>query len=429
MSKLVLGVVTVLVAVYMQQAGRAKVPRIEHAIPWATSGVWLKAETHVHTKFSDGTFTVDEVAGHAAANGCDVIAITDHTDRRLGAATPEYHAAITAARAKFPKLVILTGVEWNVPPARGEDHAVVLFPPSSDSAQITGEFKKLFDDYDREPLPPETLSSAFTWLRARGASAAERPIVFLNHPSRKARDVDAVTSRMAELWAAGKGVFAGTEGAPGHQKAKPLGAYGGVLRPADRWDPSIASPAGAWDVRLAAGDRVWGALATADFHNEGMGDFWPCEFSSTWVHAPERSVTGVLRALSAGSFAGVHGGIAGRVQLEVEVPGLSRPVLAGETLVAPAGGQATFRVRADVPATDWQGRPNRLDEVELIGIDGNGARVLARLPWDPAQPLVSHSSELPAGRFAVRARGRRVVEDGDDLLFYSNPVFVNIPGQ
>ena len=63
------------------------------AIPWAQTGVWLKAETHVHTSFSDGR-SLDELVDQAVANGCDVLAITDHTDRNLKAATPEYHAAI-----------------------------------------------------------------------------------------------------------------------------------------------------------------------------------------------------------------------------------------------------------------------------------------------------------------------------------------------
>src|SRR5262245_10213707 len=75
-------------------------PRLTKRIPWAGTGVWLKAETHVHTKFSDGAFTVDEVAEHAIANGCDALAITDHSDGNLRSATPEYHEAIRAARAK-----------------------------------------------------------------------------------------------------------------------------------------------------------------------------------------------------------------------------------------------------------------------------------------------------------------------------------------
>ena len=46
-------------------------------------------------------------------------------------------------------------------------------------------------------------------------------------------------------------MFAGVEGAPGHQNQASLGAYGGPLLPEDRWDPAIAPP-GAISTMLAA---------------------------------------------------------------------------------------------------------------------------------------------------------------------------------
>ena len=92
---------TVALAGAAYQSARAR-PRIERELPWASSGVWLKADTHVHSKFSDGGSTVDELVDRAVANGCDVLAITDHTDGDLKAATPEYHAAIASARARVP---------------------------------------------------------------------------------------------------------------------------------------------------------------------------------------------------------------------------------------------------------------------------------------------------------------------------------------
>ncbi len=87
----VAGVVVLGAIAYQARAPRV---RFDRATPWATSGVWLRADTHTHTSFSDGQPTVDQMADRAVANGCDVLAITDHTDGNLRAATPEYHAAI-----------------------------------------------------------------------------------------------------------------------------------------------------------------------------------------------------------------------------------------------------------------------------------------------------------------------------------------------
>ena len=97
-------------------------------IPWAGHGKWLKIDTHIHTRFSDGAHTVDEIAEKALEFGCDAIAITDHADSNLEAATPEYAAAIRAARKKFPQLVILAGLEWNLPPYGGREHVTLLDP-------------------------------------------------------------------------------------------------------------------------------------------------------------------------------------------------------------------------------------------------------------------------------------------------------------
>jgi NAD(P)-dependent dehydrogenase (short-subunit alcohol dehydrogenase family) len=48
------------------------------AVEWAGRGVWLKADFHTQTRFTDGAHTVDEVVAGAVKNGCDVLAISDH---------------------------------------------------------------------------------------------------------------------------------------------------------------------------------------------------------------------------------------------------------------------------------------------------------------------------------------------------------------
>ncbi len=396
-------------------------PRFERQLSWAGSGVWLKAETHVHSKFSDGGHTIEQLAERAAANGCDVLAITDHTDGNLKAATPEYHAAIAAARTRVPQLVILTGIEWNVPPGKGQDHAVVLLPVGLEDAAVIGEFKQKFDDENKEGENPELAEAAFAWLRS-GTTGSVLPVMFLNHPGRRAPDIDAVGKQLAWLSEIGQGVFVGAEGAPGHQKARPLGAYGGALKPDDRWDPAIAPPGAAWDRQLQGGKPMWGALATSDFHGESNGDYWPCEFSATWLYARERSAGAALEALRAGSFFGVHGDIAREVQLTLTAEGLPRPAMAGESVRLPSGAELTLEVRATVPPADWAGQPNQIDRVELIAVTRDSAEVVHSGPL--ADGGLRYRMTAPAGGLVIRARGRRVVEDGPDLQFYTNPIVV-----
>jgi PHP domain len=408
-------------AVFLIQ--RRAAPRFEREIPWAGKGVWLTAETHVHSSFSDGSHTVDELVDRAVANGCDVLAITDHLDAGLKAATLEYHAALAAGRKRQPSLVLITGFEWNVPPGKGQDHAVLLVPPGLDAPEVWAEFKRRFDDLDKEGENAELAVEAFQWMRALSAEeAAGPPVMFLNHPSRRAANVDVVASQLEFLAGAGDGVFVGVEGAPGHQKANPLGAYGGRLTPEDRWDPSIVTPGAAWDRQLAGGRPLAGALATSDFHSEANGDYWPCEFSATRVYARDRSTVGVIQALRAGSFVGVHGGLARDVQLTLSADGLPRAAIAGESVRLRAGTPATIEVRAAVPDTDWEGMSNRLDLVELIGAGTGGTTVLNSGPL--VDGVLRHQLTVPTGGLAVRARGRKFVENSPDLLFYTNAILV-----
>jgi hypothetical protein len=321
-----------------------------------------------------------------------------------------------------PQLVILTGLEWNVPPGKGQDHAVVLLPPELEDAAITSEFKQRFDDEDKEGENPELAASAFAWLRGQSARATAPLVMFLNHPSRRAPGIDAVRKQLTLLSEIGGGVFVGAEGAPGHQNAASLGAYDGVLTLDDRWDPAIAPPGAAWDQALGAGLQVWGALATSDFHSAANGDYWPCQFSATWIYARERSAGAALEALRAGSFFGAHGDVARQVQLTLMAEGLSRPAIAGETVRLPGGAEITLEVRAVAPSMDWAAQPNQIDGVELIAITQDGAAVIHSGPL--SNGVLRHPMTVPMGGAVFRARGRRIVDDGPDLQFYTNPTFV-----
>jgi hypothetical protein len=389
-------------------------------VPWYGDGLWLEADTHTHTRFTDGKRSVEEVVARASVFGCDVLAITDHGDRDLGATSADYFAEIRHARAIHTEMVLFAGLEWNVPPGDDDDHATVLVPPGAEGS--LAEFRDLFDDYRRSDHDPALALRGLRWLADNAVVDGVRPVVILEHPGRRAtRSLDAADALRG--WRAENDLVVGFSGAPGHQRAEPIGAYAGSVVPIERWDPVVARPGDAWDTLLAAGLDVWGAGVVSDYHAPSK-EYHPCEFATTWIYAPERSAAGVLRALRAGSYFGEHGGIVRRARIRVHAAGLDRPAQAGETIETHEG--ATLLVEVDYELTEeaWDGGPAWIDEVELIRIDGKQATVAARVEPRVGEVPLTHTLPVPPGGIVLRARGRRRLEEGPDLMFYTNPVRV-----
>ncbi len=406
-------------------------------VAWAGQGIWLKADTHVHTRFSDGAHTVAELAERAVAHGCNVIAITDHAGHNLNAATPGYAEAIRQAREEHPELIILAGLEWNVPPWGGDEHATVLVPPGADEWETLSSFKARFDDLDcstpsvacgRSDHLSSLADDALLWLAAQSTDEAA-PLVFLNHPSRKRDDSLSLIDDMAR-WRGVNDMVVGFSGAPGHQRAEPLGAYGEEIALIDRWDPAVAEVGGAWDRLLRSNHDVWAALAPSDVHSaraEARDGYWPGEFSETWLYVPERSPQGVFAALRAGTFFSGHGHIAREVELRVEAEGVGRAAVPGEVLSVPAGEPVAVSLHFEVPETDWQGEPNIVHEIELIGVTEYISDILVTTSGEPPSVLLLARLPVPAGGIVLRARGRRRIATGPDLMFYTNPVRIVTP--
>jgi hypothetical protein len=135
----------------------------------------------------------------------------------------------------------------------------------------------------------------------------------------------------------------------------------------------------------------------------------------------------VLRALRAGTFFAAHGHIARAVELTVAAAGLPRPAGAGEAIEAPAGTALTFTLTLDVPERDWEGRPNRVDAVELLVIEPGSVAARPHALTGTGRQTVTDTFVLGSGGLVVRARGRRTVADGPDLMFYTNAVRVTAP--
>ena len=392
------------------------------ATDWSGRGTWLRADFHTHTQFSDGVHSVETVVAAAARHGCDVVAITDHSDRsRLR--TAEYVDAIRAARAQHPGITVVTGIEWNVSPGKGTEHATILFPSADEGADVLLRFKDRFDDRPNNDPPAQPAGTALVSLIPTGDRALA-PVVFFNHPSRFPDTPSAPALTLDALQAAAPSILIGIEGGPGHQRAARHGLYPeGVL--IDRWDPLAAQIGGAWDRWLGQGLNVWAAIANSDFHDDGTNDFWPCEFASTWVYAPDRTVDGVIRAMRAGSFFAEHGHIVSNLAFQASVPGLTRPAHAGETIAARAGSKVNVSLRLETPTTDFLGRANRIDNVELIAISNDRSDVLYNGP--PSTPMAfSVELTVPQRGLVVRARGRRNVEGEPALMFFTNPIRITV---
>jgi hypothetical protein len=417
-----LGLIAVVAGVVRGQAGEARFVR---EVPWAGSGVWLKIDTHTHTTFSDGARSVDSILNRATVFGCDAVAITDHTDLNLKAATPEYFDAIEKARAARPNMIVFAGVEWNIPPENGNEHVTVLVAPELEKQLTT--FKQLYDDLNRSSRDRKTAAEGLRWLAANATSAdGIAPVAVYEHPSRRdERSIENVKDMKA--WRAVNDIVIGFAGAPGHQGNKPIGSYAYKEVPIDRWDPVAARVGDAWDTLLHDGLDVWAAYAPSDFHTENLadlGDYWPGQFAETWVYAPERSSAGILRALHAGSFFGDHGRIVREAELHVGAPGLARPAGAGEVVSVPKNAEVTVDLSIKVPAEAWRPGRNHVDLVEIIAIDQSGASVIAQGRPAEAGPAITKTVQVPDGGIVFRARGFSLLETGTRLAFYTNPVRV-----
>jgi hypothetical protein len=405
-----------------EQPGGARFVR---EVPWSGSGVWLKVDTHTHTRFSDGARTVDDVLNRAGVYGCDAVAITDHTDLNLQAATPEYFDTIEKARAKRPNMIVFAGVEWNIPPENGQEHVTILVAPELEK-QLT-EFKQRFDDLNRSTKDRKTAAEALRWLAANATSTdGIAPVGVYEHPSRA--DASSMENvKDIKAWRAINDIVIGFAGAPGHQGNKPIGSYQYKELPIDRWDPVAARIGDAWDTLLKEGLDVWAAYAPSDFHSEsltGLGDYWPGQLAETWVYAPERSSAAVLRALHAGSFFADHGRIVREAELHVSVPGLPRPAGAGEVISVAKNTEASVDLSFKVPTEAWRPGPNHIDLVEIIAIDPTGAKVIAQGRPEAAGPAISKTVQIADDGMVFRARGFSVLETGTRLAFYTNPVRV-----
>ncbi|HSG09735.1 MAG TPA: hypothetical protein VLA36_15340 [Longimicrobiales bacterium] len=450
---------------------------------------WLAGDHHIHSRYSvgwdtktdpptpiiggDAIYPIPMNAIMARHHGLSWMVATDHGGPNHSRVSLERtYPELVQSREVVPEVVQFFGMELDTP---GADHSSLIVPHTHDEAQRLSDLESRFAK--REPWPadstrddPARMVEALTVMQAM----QDRPVVIANHPSRSASDVGVYgLDEPAEFrdWNdAGPDVAVGMAGAPGHQAGAmnrdgtvadsttarvSRGAYG-QSPTLGGFDQLTAWLGGFWDSMLGEGRRWW-ITANSDSHvnwREGGIDFWPGEYSKTYVWA-NKNHDSILAALRAGRVFVTTGDLVSELHVTARIPGASDSAEIGGVLEVPAGATVEITVRWLDPETpNHHGANPSVARVDVISGDVTGpvadrstdtnpsTRVMARYgpsEWerDGAYRVVTYRLANVASDRYVRVRGTNGAEmeplpdprgedPWSDLWFYSNPIFIHV---
>jgi hypothetical protein len=448
----------------------------------ASSRRWLAGDHHIHTRFSvswdrktdpptpiiggDAIYPIPMNALMAKYYGLAWMVTTDHggplhSKVNLEQAYPE----LLTSRQVVPEVVQFYGMEFDTP---GADHSSLIVPHTHDEGDRLYAIESRFNK--REPHPAD--SSWDTEPRMLDALGEmnrfpAKPIIIANHPSRSAPGLGVYGhDHPAELrdWNdTAPEVAVGMEGAPGHQ-AKARNSDGSLRQGArgsysryptmGGFDQMAARLGGFWDSMLGEGRRWW-ITSTSDSHvnwREGGSDFWPGEYSKTYVWA-NRSHDDILDGIRHGRVFVTLGDLIS--ELRVTARSANHAAEIGGTLKVRSGNDVEVTIRFLDPAgLNAGGRDPLVARVDLIvgqvtgpvadrSIDTNPTTsVIARLSdpdWrtEGTYRVMTHRLENITADMYLRVRGTsgqelEPAEDPagedpwSDLWFYANPIFLEL---
>lgn len=438
---------------------------------------WLAGDHHVHSRFSvgydrstdpprpviggDAIYPIPMNVLMARFYGLSWMVTTDHGGPNhskidLEIAYPE----LQQSRAALPDMVQFFGMELNSP---GADHASLIMPRTDDEARRLHQLESAFDKYGAWPIDParDQPGKMIEALRQM-QELPDKPVVIANHPSRSAKGLgDYGLDDPAELrgWNdAAPDVAVGMAGAPGHQAASlsppPLarGNYRGFPT-LGGFDQMTARLGGFWDSMLGEG-RHWWITANSDSHvhyTEGGKDFWPGEYSKTYVLARKNNAD-ILAALRSGKIFVTTGDLISELYVDVSFQRHAADI--GGTLTVPTAATVAIRIRVrDPDGHNHHGDNPVVRRVDLIvgnvdsepvdpATDTNpSTRALKRFSeqdWQRDGEFLTMTTTLDVTRpMYVRVRGTSTTElepaqdhisedPWQDLWFYSNPVFIDL---
>ena len=443
---------------------------------------WLAGDHHIHSRYSvrwnpvtspptpiiggHAIYPIPMIALMARHYGLGWMVTTDHGGPFHSKVNLEKaHPELVLSRRLVPEVIQFYGMEFDTP---GADHSSLIIPHTQDEAERLYEIESRFDKV--ELYPPDrswdTEPRMVEALRAM-SSFATLPVVIANHPSRSALGLGVYgLDRPAELrnWndTAPK-VAVGMAGAPGHQastlnadgtlRPHPRGSYGGYPTMGG-FDQMSARIGGFWDSMLGEGRRWW-ITANSDSHinwREGGSDFWPGEYSKTYVWA-RASYEDVLDGLRRGRVFVTLGDLVSELQVTAAAGGNSAGI--GGTFAVTAGADVHVTIRfLDPAAQNAGGRDPSVERVDLIVGQVNGpvadrstdtnstTQVVARFQqtdWyaDGKYQQMDQVLEDVDRDIYLRVRGTNGTElepaldpagedPWSDLWFYANPVFIEV---
>lgn len=442
---------------------------------------WLAGDHHIHSRYSvgwneesdpptpivggDAHYPIPMNAVMGRLYGLSWMVTTDHggpnhSKVNLEIAYPE----LLTSRKAVPDLIQFFGMEFDTP---GADHSTIIIPYSNDEAERLYEIESNFNS--TEPYPADS-----TWdteprmieaLKAMN-QFPEKPLVIANHPSRTAIGLGVYGKHNPEQlrnWSeAYPDIAVGMAGAPGHQAATlnrdgnfPRGGYGfGRYPTMGGFDQMTARLGGFWDSMLGEG-REWWITANSDSHyhwTEGFIDFWPGEYSKTYVFA-HKNYNDIIHGIRNGRIFVTHGDLISELYVTVS-SSISEAEIGGAVEVQ-SGSSVEITIRfLDPDALNAGDRNPSVERVDLIVGQVTGAvtdrstdtnsttRVEARFSEDDWETegqyqKITYLLEDVKSSSYIRIRGTNTDElepevdplgedPWSDLWFYSNPIFLEV---
>ena len=294
---------------------------------------------------------------------------------------------IEGIRHNWPRKIVMTGMEWNVP---GHEHASTAIV--ADDALPIAEFEYRFDNSDSDGTLTTTTATTMGWpakIQKGSYVAPAYPdyssVLSLNSLHNKT--IDAVKWMQAhypktgyiipahveragcgvggysiaafrDMNDNGPSVAFGFEGLPGHDKGPNRGEFGTGACGGGTYGGAgvyIAKVSGLWDSLLADGRRFFN-FDSSDFHDDGTNDgvdFWPGEYEKTYVKVKSSGHNGkymqedVINGLRSGNAFAVHGDLINELDFQAfsEAGYGDDSATMGETLSVKRGENVTVRIR------------------------------------------------------------------------------------